>query len=116
MREPSDPCTVVGPIINHDQLEGLLGRIERGREEGARQIVGGAPQGLVLPPQVFVDATNEMTIAANELFGPVVSIIKVHGEDEALRVANDSNTVCRPPSSRATSSAATASRNASRLA
>jgi aldehyde dehydrogenase (NAD+) len=87
--DPSEPDTVVGPIINRQQLQGLRNRIERARAEGAREIVGGPPQGLVLPPHVFVDATNEMSIAADELFGPVVSIIKVRGEDEALRVAND---------------------------
>lgn len=86
---PGDADTVVGPIINEQQLHRLLDHIERARVEGARQIVGGKPQGLVLTPHVFVDAANEMSIAADELFGPIVSIIKVRGEDEALRVANE---------------------------
>jgi aldehyde dehydrogenase (NAD+) len=84
-----DADTVVGPITNEQQLQHLRDHIERARAEGAREIVGGAPQGLVLPPHVFVDATNEMSIAADERCGPVVSIIKVQGEDEALRVANE---------------------------
>lgn len=85
---PADRNTAIGPLINQQQLQRLLARIERARVEGARQIAGGEPQGLVLPPHVFVDATNDMSIAQEELFGPVVPILKVHSEDEALSVAN----------------------------
>ena len=85
---PNDDDTVIGPVINEGQLKRLREHIEKARAEGARQVVGGEPQGLVLPPHVFVDATNEMTIAREELFGPVVPIIKVRGEEEALAVAN----------------------------
>jgi aldehyde dehydrogenase (NAD+) len=88
---PAEPDTVVGPIINRQQLQRLLERIEQARAAGARQILGGTPQGLVLPPQVFVDATNGMSVAAEELFGPVVGVIKVDGEDDALRVANETS-------------------------
>jgi aldehyde dehydrogenase (NAD+) len=88
---PSDPDTAVGPLINRQQLQRLLERIEQARAAGARQILGGAPQGLVLPPHVFVDATNGMSVAAEELFGPVVPVIKVRGEDDALRVANETS-------------------------
>ena len=85
---PNDDDTVIGPVINEDQLKRLREHIEKARAEGARQVVGGEPQGLVLPPHVFVDATNDMSIAQEELFGPVASIIKVRGEEEALEVAN----------------------------
>jgi aldehyde dehydrogenase (NAD+) len=85
---PDENDTAVGPVINERQLKGLLERIDKARAEGARQVVGGAPQGLVLPPHVFVDATNDMSIAQEELFGPVVSIIKVRGDEEALAAAN----------------------------
>jgi aldehyde dehydrogenase (NAD+) len=51
--------------------------------------VGGDPEGQVLPPHVFVDVTNDMQIAQDEMFGPIAPIIKVDGEAEALRVAND---------------------------
>jgi acyl-CoA reductase-like NAD-dependent aldehyde dehydrogenase len=88
---PAEPDTVVGPIINRQQLQRLLERVEQARAAGARQILGGTPQGLVLPPQVFVDASNGMSVAAEELFGPVVAVIKVHGEDDALRVANETS-------------------------
>jgi aldehyde dehydrogenase (NAD+) len=88
---PSEPDTVVGPLINREQLQRLLGRVEQARAGGARQILGGAPQGLVLPPQVFIDATNDMSVAAEELFGPVVPVIKARGEDDALRLANETS-------------------------
>ena len=85
---PSDADTVIGPVINQQQLLGLRRHIANALAEGAWQLIGGEPEGLVLPPHVFVDATNDMSIAQNELFGPVLSIIKVRGEDEALEVAN----------------------------
>jgi aldehyde dehydrogenase (NAD+) len=88
---PAEPDTAVGPVINRQQLQRLLERIEQARAAGARQILGGAPQGLVLPPHVFVDATNGMSVAAEELFGPVVAVIKVRGEDDAVRVANETS-------------------------
>ena len=86
--DPSDDDTVIGPVINDEQLRKLREHIEKARAEGARQVVGGDPQGLVLPPHIFVDATNDMSIAQDELFGPVISIIEVRGEEQALEVAN----------------------------
>jgi aldehyde dehydrogenase (NAD+) len=62
---------------------------EVGLSEGARQVVGEDPQGLVFPPHVFVDVENKMRIAQEETFGPIAPIIKVKGEFEALQVAND---------------------------
>jgi aldehyde dehydrogenase (NAD+) len=88
---PSEPDTVVGPLINREQLQRLLARVEQARAGGARQILGGAPQGLVLPPHVFIDANNDMSVAAEELFGPVVPVIKARGEDDALRLANETS-------------------------
>jgi acyl-CoA reductase-like NAD-dependent aldehyde dehydrogenase len=85
---PSDDDTVIGPVINQSQLRRLREHIEKARATGARQVVGDDPQGLVLPPHVFLDATNDMPIAQDEQFGPVVAIIKVRGEEEALEVAN----------------------------
>jgi aldehyde dehydrogenase (NAD+) len=86
---PDDEETVVGPLINRQQLQKLQESIEKARREGVKQVIGGEPQGLVLPPHIFINATNEMSIAQEELFGPVVSIIKARGEDEALAAAND---------------------------
>ena len=85
---PDDDDTVIGPVINQDQLKKLREHIEKGRAEGARPLLGGEPVGLVLPPHVFADVTNDMAIARDELFGPVASIIKVRDEEQALEVAN----------------------------
>jgi aldehyde dehydrogenase (NAD+) len=86
---PSEPDTAIGPVINSEQLDKMLDLVKRSQQAGARQVLGGDPQGLVLPPQVFVDVTNDMPIAKFETFGPIAPIIKVNGESEALRVAND---------------------------
>lgn len=87
--DPSDDDTLVGPIINQRQLDSLLKRIDLARQEGALELVGGKPEGLVLPPHVFRDVRNDMTIAREESFGPVAPIIRVNGEEDALRTAND---------------------------
>lgn len=87
---PEEPDTMIGPIINEQQLKGLLQRIDEARVSGARQRAGGEPQGLVLPPHVFADVTNDMPLARNEIFGPVAPVIRARGEDDALRIANDS--------------------------
>lgn len=87
--DPNAPDTVIGPIINQSQLKRMMGLMNQARDQGARQALGGDPQGLVLPPHVFVDVTNDMAIAKNETFGPVAPLIKVTGDAEALRVAND---------------------------
>jgi aldehyde dehydrogenase (NAD+) len=86
---PSDPDTVIGPIINMNQLTKMLKYVKDSRGAGARQLLGGEPQGLVLPPHVFADVTNDMPIAKYETFGPIAPIIKVQGDEEALRIAND---------------------------
>jgi len=85
---PADDDTVIGPVINQAQLRRLGEHIEKARSQGARQVVGGEPRGLVLPPHVFLDVTNDMAVAQEEQFGPVASVIKVRGEAEALEVAN----------------------------
>ena len=87
--DPNDPDTVIGPVINSRQLSGILNNIKHARDEGATQILGGDPEGLVLPPHIFLNVTSNMKIAQNELFGPVATIIKVRDDAEALRVAND---------------------------
>jgi aldehyde dehydrogenase (NAD+) len=80
---------VIGPIINQQQLSNMLKLVNDSVAAGARQVLRGKPQGLVLPPHVFADVTNDMPIANHETFGPIAPIIKVRGESEALRVAND---------------------------
>ncbi len=87
--DPKDPQTVIGPIINHSQLRNMMDLMEKSVAAGARKLLGGDPAGLVLPPHVFADVTNNMPMAERETFGPIAPIIKVHGETEALAVAND---------------------------
>jgi aldehyde dehydrogenase (NAD+) len=87
--DPDQPDTVVGPIINHSQLEGLQERLKEAQGAGARQLTGGEPECLVLPPHVFADATNEMPLAREELFGPIAPLIRARTEEDALRIAND---------------------------
>jgi aldehyde dehydrogenase (NAD+) len=86
---PKDPTVAIGPVINEKQLKSHLAHIDGARSAGARQLLGGKPEGQVLPPHVFVDVNNDMAIAKDELFGPIAPIIKVNGEEDALRVAND---------------------------
>lgn len=87
--DPNDPDTDVGPIINEAQLKSHLKHIETAQQEGARQLLGGDPDGLVLPPHVYGNVTNQMTIAREELFGPIAPILSVRDEVEALAIAND---------------------------
>lgn len=86
--DPKDHDVSIGPIINQKQLKAHMAHIQGARSAGARQLVGGDPQGQVLPPHVFVGVTNDMEVAQEEMFGPIAPIIKVNGEAEAQRVAN----------------------------
>lgn len=83
----------MGPVVSERQHERVLEYIETGRQEGATLAAGGsAPDrdGYFVEPTVFTDVTNDMTIAREEIFGPVLSVIEVESEEEALAVANDS--------------------------
>jgi aldehyde dehydrogenase (NAD+) len=94
--DPSDPNVAVGPMVSHKQYERVESYIRKGIEEGAEVLVGGEgrPEGLeagyFVKPTVFVNVTNEMTIAREEIFGPVLSVIAYDSEDDAIRIANDS--------------------------
>lgn len=92
--DPLDPATKAGPVIDAGQLERVTGYIARGSEEGAELVTGGKRAltdsgGFFVEPTVFANVSNDMTIARDEIFGPVVSIIPFDDEDEALRIAND---------------------------
>ncbi len=96
---PGDPfgeSTRLGPLVSDVQRERVRGYIEKGIEQGARLVTGGAepPEGLetgyFVRPTVFSDVTSEMTIAQEEIFGPVLSIRPSDEEDDAVRIANDS--------------------------
>jgi aldehyde dehydrogenase (NAD+) len=94
--DPTDPKTAVGPMVSQKQYERVQSYIRKGIEEGAEVLVGGEghPEGLdagyYVKPTVFVNVKNEMTIAQEEIFGPVLSVIAYDTEDEAIRIANDS--------------------------
>jgi aldehyde dehydrogenase (NAD+) len=80
---------VIGPIVNRSQLDGLLAKIGEARASGARELLGGEAQGLVLPPHVFGDVTPAMELAREEIFGPIVPILRADDEAHALALAND---------------------------
>src|SRR6201994_4470187 len=94
--DPSDANTQIGPLVAQRQQERVRGYIESGSSEGARLVVGGAemPDGLdtgwYVRPTLFSGASNDMKIAREEIFGPVLTVITYRDEDEALRIANDS--------------------------
>ncbi len=94
--DPADPKTAVGPMVSQNQYERVQSYIRKGIEEGAEVLVGGEghPPGLeagyFVKPTVFVNVKNDMTIAQEEIFGPVLCVITYDSEDEAIRIANDS--------------------------
>src|SRR5580693_8638454 len=94
--DPADPKTAVGPMVTLKQYERVQSYIRKGLEEGAELLVGGEGRpagfeaGYFVKPTVFVNVRNEMTIAQEEIFGPVLSVITYDSEDEAIQIANDS--------------------------
>ncbi len=96
MGDPMAPDTLMGPVINEVQLGKVMGYIDAGRAEGARVLCGGGrpegevfAQGLYVEPTIFVDVTNDMRIAREEIFGPVLSVITFDDAEGAVRIAND---------------------------
>ena len=95
--DPADPKTAVGPMVNQKQYERVQSYIRKGIEEGAEVLVGGEghPRGLeagyFVKPTVFVNVKNDMTIAQEEIFGPVLSVITYETEEDAIRIANDTS-------------------------
>jgi aldehyde dehydrogenase (NAD+) len=94
--DPRDPATAIGPLLNAAQFERIQRFIRRGKEQGATLVAGGEgrPEGLsrgwYVRPTVFADVRNDMDIAREEIFGPVLSVLGYEGEDEAVAIANDS--------------------------
>jgi betaine-aldehyde dehydrogenase len=91
--DPLDETTQVGPIVDPRQFERILALISEGKKDGARLLCGGAPveteKGRFVAPTVFADATREMSIVREEIFGPVLSILPFDTFDEAIKIAND---------------------------
>ncbi|MCX4572602.1 aldehyde dehydrogenase [Streptomyces sp. NBC_01571] len=94
--DPSAPDTFIGPMIRRDQQQRVIDYITVGMEEGARLVTGGpqVPEGLekgnYVTPTLFADVDNSMRIAQEEIFGPVLAVIAYDDEDDAVRIANDS--------------------------
>jgi aldehyde dehydrogenase (NAD+) len=89
-----DATTEIGPLVANRQRERVLGYIEKGKAQGARVVTGGGrpadqDRGWFVSPTVFADVDNHMTIAEEEIFGPVLSVISYDGPDDAVRIAND---------------------------
>ena len=94
--DPADPATVVGPLVAARQRERVEGYIALGRREGARVVTGGGrpaaePRGWFVEPTVFAGVRNDMRIAREEIFGPVVSVLAYDDPEEAVAIADDSD-------------------------
>ena len=87
----------MGPVVSRQQYDKIQGLIEKGMEEGAKLVAGGPglPEGIdkgyFVRPTVFSGANNEMTIAREEIFGPVLTMIPYESEEEAIAIANDTD-------------------------
>src|SRR5258706_3746358 len=94
--DPADPKTAVGPMVSERQYERIQSYIRKGIEEGAEVLVGGEGHppgfeaGYFVKPTVFVNVKNDITIAQEEIFRPVLNVIAYDSEDEAIRIAKDS--------------------------
>ncbi|NND69475.1 MAG: aldehyde dehydrogenase family protein, partial [Halioglobus sp.] len=93
--DPAEEATTMGPVVSEVQYNKIQGLIEKGVAEGAKVVVGGPgrPEGIdkgyFIRPTVFSEANNEMTIAREEIFGPVLTMIPYDSEEEAIAIAND---------------------------
>jgi len=93
--EPREPGNMTGPVINRAQRDRIEGYIQKGIDEGARLVMGGTrptqfEKGFWVQPTLFADVTNDMSIAQEEIFGPVLVAIPYEDDDDAVRIANDS--------------------------
>jgi aldehyde dehydrogenase (NAD+) len=95
--DPSKIETDVGPVVSRKQQETILSLIRKGKEEGATLVTGGGvpsseecARGFFVEPTIFDRVSNDSSIAREEIFGPVLSIIRYNGVDEAVAIANDS--------------------------
>lgn len=87
--DPDKAETVVGPVINARQLQTLQAKISTAKAQGAVALVEGPAEGNVLPPHVFGNVTPDMDIASNEIFGPLVGVLRAEDAEHALELAND---------------------------
>jgi acyl-CoA reductase-like NAD-dependent aldehyde dehydrogenase len=99
--DPADQATLLGPLVSEQQLDRVMASMKRGSEE-ATLVCGGErlgpdavgremAEGFFVPPTVFADCSNDMTIAREEIFGPVLAVISFRDEEEAIAIANDTD-------------------------
>ena len=93
--DPFDKNTRLGPLASAGQRDTVLEYIEKGKKEGAQLVAGGGkpaqlPKGFYVEPTIFANVDNKMTVAQEEIFGPVLSIIPYDSDDQAIAIANDS--------------------------
>jgi acyl-CoA reductase-like NAD-dependent aldehyde dehydrogenase len=95
--DPTDPDTQMGPLVSQRQQQRVRSYIQIGQHEGARLVIGGTDmpggfeRGWYVRPTLFAAADNTMTIAREEIFGPVITVIPYRDEDDAVAIANDSD-------------------------
>ncbi len=94
--DPQRPDVIMGPLISARQRDRVLGYIDKGIQEGATLSFGGGrpaqePTGWYVEPTLFTDVDNSMTIAQEEIFGPVLVVIPFEDDDDAVRIANESH-------------------------
>jgi aldehyde dehydrogenase (NAD+) len=95
--DPAKPGDHIGPVVNKAQFDKIQGLIQQGIDEGATLVAGGMgrpdhlPTGYYVKPTVFANVDNNMTIAREEIFGPVITILGYDTEDQAVEIANDSD-------------------------
>jgi len=93
--DPADDATDIGPLVAQRQQHRVQDYIRSGVQEGARMVLGGedtpTDRGWYVQPTLFIDATNDMRIAREEIFGPVLTVLTYKDEDDAVRIANDSD-------------------------
>ena len=87
--DPSDPEVFVGPIINSSQIEKIENYVQETIQQGAKVALEGKTEGSVVHPWILTEVTNDMPSACNEVFGPVISVIRTKNEEEAIAIAND---------------------------
>ncbi len=88
--DPFDPATQIGPVASPAQAARVAGYIDAGKEQGARLVTGGTVQGCFIQPTIFADVTNDMRIAQEEIFGPVLVVLPYDDVAHAIAMANDS--------------------------
>jgi aldehyde dehydrogenase (NAD+) len=94
--DPTDDGVLMGPLVSARQRDRVLGYIQKGQEEGAKLVAGGGrpahlSKGWYVEPTLFVDVDNSMALAREEIFGPVLCVIPYEDDDDAVRIANESN-------------------------